>query len=266
MIQLKKGVISMDKMDLIDEKDKNYYEFENKLKTIIIECDKKKLKESAKLDPITSHEDYKCYNIKNATQVDHYILDNQLHVYKFTDKNGTPIDYFFSPEPVIEEIEYENRDGKKYKRKEIRDVSFIEYSKGGIGNSLPFDFDKYATSDFIGIATPDFRKTELCSSVQSAPGFNFNCHHLTIFGEFGNRFNIDENKKHIENRDLYNYIKNFSSTKGEKDKNSIDQLKQSLEKVDQIVIKKENKKRTLLDLIKKNKELSNQFDAFASKK
>ena len=245
-------------MDLYNEKEMNYIEFEKKLKAVIVECDKKKLKETEKLDKY-----YNKYNIKEADQVEHYILENGLHVYKIINKKGNPIDYFFSSEPVIEEYEYESSN-KKYKTQRVRNVAFIEYSCGGIGNSLPIHITKYSLTNFIGIATTDFKEAHLRSSIKSSLGSAFVYDHLTVFGEFSNIL-MEENAKNADNQDLYSYIKNFSSQRGNKDKEKIDQLKKSLEMVDQIALKKETKKGFLKGLLQKDKELADKLNPFVAK-
>ena len=104
-----------DDSDILLKSTENYAQMESKLKAIISKCDKKNLKDQSNV--------LSFLNVKNATKIEHYVIENNLHVYKFV--NGDkPIDYFISSKPIVEQYEFENN-SKKFINRKYTETPFI---------------------------------------------------------------------------------------------------------------------------------------------
>ncbi len=252
-------------MSIYDDSDnilksvENYSEMESKLKAIISKCDKNALKDQSNGQSFL--------DVKNANKIEHYIIEGGLHVYKFLNGNK-PIDYFISSSPIVEQYEYTNNN-KKFVNKKYTEVPFFEYSCGGPRNSLPINVDKYHMSQFIGVSVPSRNGAYPISDITAVSGDGLRA---DLFSKLGNDiyslYNRNkETRDYFKTGDLFNYINSLNPD--ERDKNIVEQLKNTLSKINQVTLKvdqSKDKKSEFKGLFSRFKKDSNELEPFSERR
>ncbi len=255
-------------VDTFETSQQHFVNLENKLKRTIMQCSDKNLVESFnKYDALK-------LGVKNATDVAHYQLENGLHVYKFLNGNQ-PIDYWIAGKPLYESYTYRGTDGKECQGKKFNGNSGLEYSAGGIGNSLPLDgVDHYSTQRIVAVMIPGPNKAYLKSDIQAAEGFPIQGGLFSTFKDYcyysaprGER----SAAQYFEEGDLVGYISACQIQQYQPDNKAIkEDLLDTFGKIDQLTISKQNepeKKRGFLKgLLSRNKDLDQLLDPFTAEK
>ncbi len=250
-----------------------FQDLEIKLKSVICDCDKSHLVEVITKDqpePRVPNTFKGLFDVKNASRVDHYLIDGAIHVYKFFDEQGHIINYWLSPKPVYKKTEITLFSGKNISEYQKTGVSFIEYTIGGIGNSLGMGYGEDQYTAVPKISTVVFKRGYRVD-VFSAPGCALRS---------GNESLKIEDETFHKVYSLLDYIKRLgkvefteSGLPHELDDTSITFLNDVINKIAEHYAKVESnnlsskKKGILKKLLTKNKELDLQtMNAFGPKK
>lgn len=237
----------------------NFQQFESKLKMVISKCNKNNL--------VDRDNDTFKYEVRNATSVDHYLVDGGLHVYKFYNNNQA-INYWISSKPIREKYEYVGLDSKKRIGEKYTGTSCFEYSVGGIGNSISLDGgNSYSVASFIGVLSPSSNGAYLRSDLVSTSGFG-----LTNSGSSLGFYKYNsEVSEFYRSGNLYEYVRNLGKVKlYEEEVQIVKDLQSTLDRIDELSLNREkdaqNKKSFLKSLLGLNKELDSKMNAFGNTK
>ena len=253
--------------DYFFEQQENFTVLEDKLKDVISKCDNKHLVET-----FDDSRFYGILDVKNATSARHYELEDGLHVYVFF--NGeTPINYLFSVRQLYQEDYY----GKTLVDYKYVGGNALQYTVGGVGNSIPIDgINKYYTSKNISAMGADYRE-RLGTEVSMSPGFPLNPNIIGNFNmvdcDYSEGTNLVLNRC-IKKGDLEGFISVFKFNNGSKTLEKevkLEELNSILARVNDLHLKAEKekvdgKKSFLKRLLGKNRDLDRVIDAFSKER
>ncbi len=230
-----------------------YGELEQNIIAVIKKCNEKNLK--VKLSD--SYDASNLFNVKNATSVNHYVLDNGLNVYKILNGDEA-IDYMISSEPLYTEKISIDSNNKKHLNKYYSGTSCIEYSMGGIGNAIPIDVTDYVMPKHISFLGPNYRGSGLDKNIVSSGSG------LVTSGYFRPYSDKDLLKDCTDGKlitYLTKYVQNprFAS---EKTLGCVKAITATIEKVKEKANEVEQKKGFFRNLLAKNKKLDEQMEIF----
>ena len=172
------------------------------------------------------------------------------------------INMWVSTTPIFEEYEFTDRQGGKHTNYKYTGAPGIEYCWGGDGNSLFFPSGSYLHEQIGIFENCNDRMTKTASTIPTmAGGYDLQ---FLIYGSISDfdisnldvRLEFDKNR---QNCDIESCILNYE-TNDEKKRETIDCLKLCIEKINNIVNKKNDKKgflKGILSKFKKNKEKIN---------
>ena len=260
----------MKEKEFFFEQQKNFNTLENKLKEVINKCDAKNLVETIRENNYNG-----VLNVKNATSVDHYELENGLHVYVFLN-DSKPINYLFSTYQLFEENFYGNGNIKMSDYKYVGG-SALQYTIGGVGNSIPFGMEKeYYTEKSIAVLGPDFQDdlgVEMSMISGRSLQTNLLGHFLLIDCEYRDGTNIVVDRCRLAG-DLEGFFATFKYNKLKKELKRdvvLEGLNSIFAKVNEIHLENEREKTDdkrgfLKKLLGKNRDLDRVIDAVSVEK
>ena len=260
----------MDVFENMEISSKKFEELEKKFKSVIAKCNSSNLVDK-------KENSGNQYNVKNATDVEHYKLDNGLHIYKILN-NDQPISYWIASTPLYVEHMYKGFDNNDYVTTRYSGIPAFEYSIGGVGNSLAIDVSNYSVYKHISVVFGEEGR-RMKTDVMASSGFKLSGPDIGKFCGFTGYQHDDfdymtmtgKNQELYDSGDLIGYLNNIKPHNDE-DANILSSLKDTMNMVEQLSlndVKNEEhsneKKSFLKKLLGRNKKLDSEIDAFSKK-
>ena len=248
----------MDTLDKNRERAANFHKMEDKIKSVLMKCKAETLVDS---NDIQNEFGLSVHRIANATRVEHYLIPEGLHVYKYYD-GINPIDYLVTAKPLFTGITRLLPDNTTYEGRYFSGISCLEYSRGNVGNSVPIDNTaKYYDESHISLLSTDVYSTDELNKEVTATSTG-----PLEFGKVSNYTpyymgEISELRSIAESGDLFTYI-NKSESKDAYIEKALANIKDTTALINEVYLARNEKKGLLYALLGKNKFLSSQIDAF----
>ena len=244
-----------------------------KLKAVISECSEKTL---IRVDTgnVNSEIPISWY-FSGATRGEQHVLENGLYVYIFY-SGDNPINYLFSSKPFFEDYEFINPHyGTKYINKKYNNVTGLEFTFGGKGNSIPLDGTDCFYGEQVGIIGPvqnnGFKALEkYMAIVPNEEGklvFKSSLRGKGEQGSFVYYEKSDELTQYQKSCDLEGFITNCRP-EDSYGQSQIDELRRCLSMINEIYwknMKSKKGKEELKGLLAIVDALDNKLDGFGSK-
>ena len=130
---------------------------------------------------------------------------------------------------------------------------------------MPINVDKYQLHSFIGVCVPSSNGAYPISDITAVSGYGLRA---DLFSKLGNDMyslynRNQETKNHFKNGDLFNYINSLNPD--EVDKSIVEQLKQTLNQIDQIALKFE-KIKDRKGIFSRFKKESSELEPFSERR
>ena len=234
-----------------------YEELEQNIISVIKKCNNDNLKESITKDV------ERLFNVKNATGVKYYALDNGLNVYVILNED-TAIDYMISSEPLYREEKFIGGDNKEHSNYYYSEKSCIEYSIGGMGNGVPIDDidNKYVDAKHIAFLGPSYKGVRLQKEIIAGKDAVLS---TPMRGHFWDaKYNDDKLQEDYNKGNLISYLSEYKPNLGPV---PLDLVKSFLTIAGKVKEKAQGqtvdqKKGFFKNLLAKNKKLDEQVNIF----